>query len=98
MANYGGGVFFVNHDLYFYTAQDRIEARARFRGNLEPDILGADTAAVISLFGDPVSRTPAFSGDGVWYYPRSYGCLTLGFSRRLLKRSRFTLAVQGCGK
>jgi hypothetical protein len=40
--NRGGGVFFVDHDFYFYTHRDYIEVRSRFAGAVTPDVLGGD--------------------------------------------------------
>ena len=54
--NFGGGVFFLNHDFYFYTGRNYIEARSRFKGTVTPDVLGRPLARARELLG-PQART-----------------------------------------
>lgn len=42
--NYGGGVFYHNHDFYFYTHRDYLEVRADYKGKLSNSLyLGRST-------------------------------------------------------
>ena len=81
VANYGGGVFFLNHDFYLYTAHDRIEARSRFDGTMRPPLLGASLSTVMERIGRPQlllpQRIDSITVDTLLYYDRKYGCLEL---------------------
>ncbi|HNA22555.1 MAG TPA: caspase family protein, partial [Agitococcus sp.] len=39
--NYGGGVFFLNHNFFMYTGNNFIEVRRDFTGTVSPNLLGA---------------------------------------------------------
>jgi len=70
--NEGGGVFFIDHDVYAYTYQDRWEAREAFRGAVVPENpLGSSPERVRAglLGGRPLAA------DGLYTMP--YGCLAL---------------------
>ena len=80
--NRGGGVFFGNHGLYFYTKIDLIEARSNFNGMMLPqNVLGLKGADVIKFYGSPNKIKTAKNQLGepavYFYYERKYG--TLGF-------------------
>lgn len=70
--NYRGGVFFLEHDLYFYTFNDFLEVREKFAGTVEPAVLGAKTAAAARMLGGkPVTI------KGWQLFPKEYGCVGL---------------------
>ncbi|MDX1439568.1 MAG: hypothetical protein R3284_06670 [Rubricoccaceae bacterium] len=68
--NFGGGVFFLDHDFYMYTHRDYIEVRADFAGAVVPAVLCVSVHDLADAFGAPV-RTE----DGAQFYVRDYGCL-----------------------
>jgi len=69
--NFGGGVFFLDHDFYAYTHRDYIEARTRFPGTTVPaGVLGSPSAQADTQFG-----TPQRVEDGARLYDKRYGCL-----------------------
>lgn len=78
--NEGGGVFFINHDFYFYTYRDYIEVRTNFNGNVSHDLMGAATKKVTEVLGKP-----AYADDEEfppsrkirYFYRTSYGCLAI---------------------
>ncbi len=74
--NYGGGVFFVKHDFFFYTGKDFIEIRAKFKGTVSNGLLGAQPAAFEKLFGAP---TQSAKLRGTLLYSTDYGCLRARF-------------------
>ena len=53
--NEGGGVFFKNHDMYFYTQRDYIEIRQDFTGVVPDNLLSKGTKQVRNLLGPPIS-------------------------------------------
>jgi hypothetical protein len=72
--NEGGGVFFLTHDLYFYTHRDRIEVREAFDGRVVPALLGGRYEAVVAVFG-PATRGLPDGGGKLTLHPTRYGCL-----------------------
>jgi hypothetical protein len=76
-SNYGGGVFFLDHDFFFYTARDFIEIREKFSGRVSLPLLGADQKTVVSRMGSPQR---SLAEDRIWLFSRSYGCLRLQFN------------------
>ena len=69
--NYGGGVFFLNHNVYAYTGADRWEMRDGFRGRTEPDVLGLPLAAALARLEGMGTAVSAGRRDMPW------GCLDL---------------------
>ena len=80
--NYGGGVFFTNHNFYFYTGQDFIEVRSGFRGSVSPPLLGEKMEAVRSRIGEPRVTS---DGTDTWYFEGKYGCLRLEFENGVVR-------------
>jgi len=74
--NYGGGVFFLNHDFFFYTGRDFIEIRSDFKGSDTPQLLGADHATVRAQLG-----TAKGHGElpGMAFHATDYGCARLRY-------------------
>lgn len=72
VANHRGGVFFRNHDLYFYTFKDFIEVRENFTGTVQPPILGAPAKDVGKLLN--IDITP-YEVRSYSLYPMDYGCI-----------------------
>jgi len=79
--NYGGGVFFLKHDFYFYTYRDFIEVRSNFHGNVSPNLLGNDRKTALNIFGNPQYSLPAFD-----FYQTSYGCLRLNIENGKIRQ------------
>lgn len=74
--NFGGGVFFLDHDFYIYTHRDFTEVRTDFAGEVVPAVLGATSQDLDETFGTPVRVE-----DGARFYERDYGCLRAEFGR-----------------
>ena len=72
--NWGGGVFFLNHQVYFYTHQDWIEVRTGFRGKVTPALLDAPRSAVVEALGQPVRSLPESES---LLFSASYGCIQI---------------------
>jgi len=70
--NYGGGVFYINHDMYLYTYNDFIEVREDFDGIVSPTLIGADSTAVEKLLG---KSGFSLKKQSLFLYPKKYGCL-----------------------
>src|SRR5438034_2937141 len=55
-AKCGGGVFFQDKDLYFYTQRDYIEIGPNFKGKLSIPLLGANRNSLFKILGNPQLR------------------------------------------
>ncbi len=77
--NCGGGVFYLNHDFFYYTGNDYIELRSEFKGKLTIPVLGLTQAAAIKkmkVFGKVV-RTQKNGDQRFLFFKTSYGCICL---------------------
>jgi hypothetical protein len=79
-ANYGGGVFYNDHGMYFYTRNDFISVRKQtFKGKTDPSVLGVDRTALEKWIDEaPTLSFPPVADvhSGTLLYARPYGCLT----------------------
>jgi hypothetical protein len=77
--NYGGGVFFINHDFYFYTGKNFLEVRRGFRGTVVPPLLGSTKDTAKKTLGEPKNTSEK---DDLWYFDRPYGGLYAEFDEK----------------
>ncbi len=71
--NFGGGVFFTDHELYVYTGNDFVEVREGFTGTVIPPLLGASPATAARELG-----TPLGAQDGAQFlYDHAPGCVAI---------------------
>jgi hypothetical protein len=75
--NCGGGVFYLNNDIYFYTGRDYIEMRGSFSGTTSPSVLGFTRDELVILFG---KADRVVDGGRVLIYTKPYGSLRLVFN------------------
>lgn len=76
-ANCGGGIFYLNNDIYFYTGRNYIEIRNKFSGRTEPELLGTSRDDVLYTYGEADVKV---DGGRVLIYKKSYGALRLVFN------------------
>lgn len=74
--NYGGGVFFTNHDFYFYTHRDYLEVRAEYNGQANLNILNQSLEDVFKILGTPQDSITG-KGNVIYLFPQKYGCLCI---------------------
>ena len=73
-AKCGGGVYFKDKDIYFYTARDYVEIGPKFKGKLSVPLMGASRNGLFKTLGNPKikeARWEAFStayGILILYY------------------------------
>jgi hypothetical protein len=81
--NCGGGVFFIDHDFYFYSGQDYIEIRKNFKGTVSVDILNKSPEQVTKILGMPDYHETVRKWDETvrthYFYKRKYGCFSIVF-------------------
>lgn len=75
-AKCGGGVFFKDKDIYFYTNRDYIEIGPNFKGKLSIPIMGASRTGLFKWLGNPKIK------DVNWdVYSTAYGMMILYFTK-----------------
>ncbi len=88
--NCGGGVFYLNHDFYFYSGDNYIEVRDNFSGRISFDLLQKRTSEVIFVLGEPTREEEIVKWDGTYrkhfFYERKYGTLSLVFVENKLQK------------
>ena len=75
-AKCGGGVFFKDKDIYFYTNRDYIEIGPNYKGKLSIPLMGASRTGLFKWLGNPAIK------DVNWdAYSTAYGLMILYFSK-----------------
>ncbi len=75
-AKCGGGVFYKDKDIYFYTARDYIEIGPHFKGKLSIPLLGAPRNGLFKWLGTPQIK------DVNWdAFQTAYGILILYYNK-----------------
>jgi hypothetical protein len=72
----GGGVFFKDNDIYFYTGRDYVEIREKFKGKLSLPLLGASRTSLFKWLGHP--KIKDLSRDA---FQMAYGTLVLYYNK-----------------
>ncbi|WP_336517220.1 hypothetical protein [Pollutibacter soli] len=71
----GGGVFYKDRDLYFYSGRDYIEIREKFKGKLSLPLMGAKRGSLFKYLGNPKLK------DATWdAFQTQYGTLVLNYN------------------
>lgn len=74
--NCGGGIFFLDHDFFFYTHRDYIEVRENFNNNdIEPAIMGKFIEDIEEMYGQPALKPEV----NIYLYEMPYGTLRIQF-------------------
>jgi len=72
----GGGVFYKDKDLYFYTGRDYVEIREKFKGKLSIPLMGANRNSLFKWLGLPKIK------DVNWdAFQTQYGILVLYYNK-----------------
>ncbi len=72
----GGGVFYKDKDIYFYTGRDYVEIREKFKGKLSIPLMGANRNGLFKWLGNPKIK------DVNWdAYQTQYGTLVLHYNK-----------------
>ena len=74
-AKCGGGVFYKDRDIYFYTARDYVEIGPKFKGKLSVPLMGASRTGLFKWLGNPKIK------DVKWdAFTTAYGILILYYN------------------
>jgi hypothetical protein len=72
----GGGVFYKDRDVYFYTGRDYIEIREKFKGKMTIPLMGASRNGLFKWVGNPKIK------DLNWdAFQTQYGTLVLHYNK-----------------
>jgi hypothetical protein len=72
----GGGIFYKDRDLYFFTRRDYVEIGPAFKGKLTLPLMGAARGSFFKVLGNPMIK------DTNWdAYQTAYGLLLLYFNK-----------------
>jgi len=95
-AKCGGGVFFKDRDIYFYTARDYVEIGPKFKGKLTLPLMGASRGNLFKWLGHPKIK------DANWdAFTTAYGILILYYTKankvnKIQFSTRSTETIQLC--
>jgi hypothetical protein len=74
--NCGGGIFYLDHDFFFYTHRNYIEVRENFNNdNIEPAIMGKSMKEIEEMYGQPALKPEV----NIYLYEMPYGTLQIEF-------------------
>lgn len=72
----GGGVFYKDKDIYFYTGRNYVEIREKFKGRLSIPLMGATRKSLFKWLGIPKMK------DVTWdAFQTSYGTLIVYYNK-----------------
>jgi hypothetical protein len=72
----GGGLFYKDKDIYFYTGRDYIEIREKFKGTISLPLMGAARNSLFKWLGNPKIK------DVNWdAFQTAYGTLVLHYNK-----------------
>lgn len=77
--NCGGGVFYLNHDFYFYSSRDYLEVRSKFDGEASEVLWGKSSAELELRFGLP-AKVSEYAGREYYHFNTSWGVLVAEIS------------------
>jgi hypothetical protein len=64
-AKCGGGVFYKDRDIYFYTARNYIEIGPKFKGKLSIPLMGASRTGLFKWLGNPLIKDVTWDANKV---------------------------------
>lgn len=88
----GGGVYYKDRDIYFYTARDYVEIGPNFKGKLSIPLMGANRTGLFKWLGNPQIK------DVNWdAFTTRYGTLVTYYNKagKVNKIQFSTLGVDG---
>lgn len=75
-AKCGGGVFYKDRDIYFYTSRDYVEIGPKFKGKLSLPLMGASRTGLFKMLGLPKIKDVSWDA-----FTTSYGILILYYTK-----------------
>lgn len=75
-AKCGGGVFYKDRDIYFYTGRDYVEIGPKFKGKLSLPLMGASRTSLFKWLGHPQIKDVSWDA-----FTTQYGILILYYTK-----------------
>jgi len=75
-AKCGGGVFYKDRDIYFYTGRDYVEIGPKFKGKLSIPLMGASRNSLFKWLGHPKIKDVSWDA-----FSTQYGILILYYTK-----------------
>lgn len=75
-AKCGGGIFYKDQDIYFYTGRDYVEIGPKFKGKMTIPLMGASRTGLFKWLGNPKIKDVGWDA-----YTTQYGILILYFTK-----------------
>jgi hypothetical protein len=72
----GGGIYYKDKDIYFFTARNYIEIGPKFKGKLSLPLMGASRGSLFKWLGHPIIKDVGWDA-----FTTSYGVLILYYSK-----------------
>lgn len=89
-AKCGGGVFYKDRDIYFYTGRDYVEIGPKFKGKLSLPLMGANRKSLFKWLGHPKIK------DINWdAFTTAYGTLILYYAKATGKVNKIQFSTLG---
>lgn len=77
--NYGGGVFFTDDDVYFYTYLDMINIRENYTGEIDVPVFHKNLSQIMEEFGNSYRKVNTKTFEELYEYKQPYGYLYFYF-------------------
>lgn len=74
-AKCGGGVYYKDRDIYFYTARDYVEIGPKFKGKLSVPLMGASRSSLFKMLGNPKIKEAKWDA-----FSTAYGIIVLYYN------------------
>lgn len=71
----GGGAFYKDRDLYFYSGRDYVEIREKFKGKMSIPLMGAKRGSLFKYLGNPKLKDTSWDA-----FQTQYGTLVLHYN------------------
>lgn len=89
-AKCGGGVFYKDRDIYFYSGRDYVEIGPKFKGKLSLPLMGANRKSLFKWLGHPKIK------DVNWdAFTTAYGILILYYAKSTGKVNKIQFSTLG---
>jgi len=79
-SNCSGAVFYGNYDFYYYTSRDFIEVRSRYKGRINPPIMGKTSKEVLTLLDSLPIKKVNIDSSPTNLFTTKYGCIQVDYT------------------
>jgi len=91
ITNYGGGVFYGNDDIYFYTYLKIINIRDGYTGEIDIPVFSKTLSEITNDFGNDYQFVQTQTFEDLYEFKQSYGYLYFFFEDEICTELYITL-------